>query len=243
MKLTIVVPCYNEAENIPFLLERFNSIIGRKNIEVLLINNGSTDNTEEVISRLLPDYPFARMVLVPVNHGYGYGIVQGLKQAEGDYIGWTHADLQTDPGDVVKAYKIINKRGNEQLFIKGNRKGRSLFDEIFTRGMGVVESLYFKTVLLDINAQPNVFPKNFFESWENPPFDFSIDLFALYMAKIRGLKVVRFAVNFPERLHGESKWNNEGIKSKWKLIKRTLKFSGELKHQVLISQREKLGKR
>lgn len=232
MKLAIVIPCYNEAENIPFLLERFNEVIGKRNIEVILVNNGSTDNSEEAIMSLLPQYPFARTVFVPVNRGYGYGIIQGLKQADGDYIGWTHADLQTDPDDVVKAYKIINKRKDERIFVKGNRRGRPLFDEIFTKGMSLFESMYLGTALLDINAQPNVFPKCFFESWKTPPFDFSLDLYALYTAKRCGLKVVRFAVNFPERLKGESKWNNDGFKSKWKFIKRTLNFSIKLKRQI-----------
>ena len=232
MKLTVVVPCYNEAENIPLILNRFNEVIGKRNIEVILVNNGSTDCSAEVIKELVPEYHFARTVCVPVNQGYGYGIIQGLKVADGDYIGWTHADMQTDPADIVKAYQIIKKRKDEKVFIKGNRKGRPVFDEIFTKGMGIFESVYFKMPLVDINAQPNIFPREFFESWSKPPFDFALDLYALFWAKRQGLKVVRFAVDFPERLHGESKWNTDGLKSKWKFIKRTLKFSRELKHSL-----------
>ncbi len=230
MKLTVVVPCYNEAENIPLILKRFNEVIGKRNIEVILVNNGSTDCSAEIIRELIPEYHFARTVYVPVNQGYGYGIIQGLKVADGDYIGWTHADMQTDPADIVKAYQIIKKRKDEKVFIKGNRKGRPFFDEIFTRGMGIFESIYFKMPLMDINAQPNIFPREFFVSWNNPPFDFALDLYALVWAKQQELKIVRFAVDFPERMHGESKWNTDGLKSKWKFIKRTLKFSRELKH-------------
>lgn len=232
MKLTVVVPCYNEAENIPLILNRFNEVIGKRNIEVILVNNGSTDCSAEVIKELVPEYHFTRTVCVPVNQGYGYGIIQGLKVADGDYIGWTHADMQTDPADIVKAYQIIKKRKDEKVFIKGNRKGRPVFDEIFTKGMGIFESVYFKMPLVDINAQPNIFPKEFFDSWRNPPFDFALDLYALFWAKQQRLKVVRFAVDFPERIYGESKWNTDGLKSKWKFIKRTLKFSRELKHSL-----------
>lgn len=232
MKLSIVVPCYNEAENIPLILNRFSEVIDDEKIDVILVNNGSTDNSAEVLEELLPKYNFASTVLVPVNKGYGYGILQGLKAAKGDFVGWTHADMQTDPNDVIIAYKIIEKERANNLFLKGNRKGRPFFDTFFTYGMSVFETVYFGTLMNDINAQPNIFPREFVETWENPPYDFSLDLYAFFMAKQRGLKIVRFPVLFPERIHGESKWNTEGLKSKKKFIKRTLSFSKELKRSM-----------
>lgn len=232
MKMTVVIPCYNEAENIPLILQRFGDVIQGQNLTVLLVNNGSTDNSAKILEELLPEYPFAKTLLVPVNQGYGHGILQGLKVAEGDYIGWTHADMQTDPGDVIKAYKIARKNPKQKLYIKGTRKGRPVFDEIFTKGMGLFESIYFGVPLVDINAQPNIFPGDFFETWDHPPGDFSLDLYAYYMAKKHDLTIKRFAVQFPQRVHGESKWNNGGIQSKWKFIKRTLAFSMDLKHRI-----------
>lgn len=227
MKLSIVVPCYNEEENIPLILERFGEVIEREDIEVILVNNGSTDNSAQVLAGLLPKYPFARTVLVEVNQGYGYGILQGLKVCQGEYIGWTHADMQTDPADIIRALEIID-RERGLVFVKGNRKGRPLFDVFFTAGMSFFETCYLHKKLYDINAQPNIFPKVFYDGWEEPPYDFSLDLYALYMARKKGLKVIRFPVLFPERIHGESKWNT-GLKSKWKFIKRTIDFSVKLK--------------
>ncbi len=229
VKYSIVVPCYNEAENIPLLLERFQQVLRGSVIEVILVNNGSTDGSEQVLQELLPAYPFARVTKVEVNQGYGYGILQGLKEARGDYIGWMHADMQTDPLDAVKAFRLAKRHGDEALYLKGRRQGRPLFDRVFTNGMSLFETLIFHTEMYDINAQPNVFPRSFFESWENPPWDFSLDLFAYYMAKKNGLRVARFPVQFPERIHGSSKWNTDGLKSKWKFIKRTVKYSMNLK--------------
>lgn len=231
MKLSIVVPCYNEAENIPLILKRFGEVVKRGDIEVLLVDNGSDDDSPQVISSLLPQYPFARTIRVEVNQGYGYGIVQGLKACNGDFIGWTHADMQTDPADLVKALHIIEKNNNkEEIFVKGNRKGRPLFDQFFTTGMSIFETLYMGVSLYDVNAQPNVFSKKFFETWENPPKDFALDLYALYMARKSGLQIERFDVVFPERIHGESHWNT-GLASKWKFIKRTIGFSRKLKKE------------
>lgn len=230
MKLSIVVPCYNEEQNIPLILERFGELIQRDDIEVILVNNGSTDNSAQVLEELLPQYSFAKTTLVEVNQGYGYGILQGLRQCSGEYIGWTHADMQTDPADILKALEIIEQQKG-LVFVKGNRKGRPLFDVFFTMGMSLFESCYLQEKLYDINAQPNIFPKVFFDSWENPPYDFSLDLYALYTARRKKLRVIRFPVLFPERIYGESKWNT-GLKSKWKFIKRTLDFSVKLKREM-----------
>lgn len=227
MKLSIVVPCYNEAENIPLILNRFAEVV-TGDIEVVLVNNGSTDDSAALFQQLLPSFTFARLVTVPANQGYGYGILQGLRSCETEYLGWTHADMQTDPNDVVKAWQIAKNAKNGKVYVKGNRKGRPLGDSFFTWGMGVFETLYMGEKLYDINAQPNLFPKSFFDTWENPPYDFALDLYAAYMAKKQGLQVVRFPVLFPERIHGESKWNT-GLKAKWKFIKRTIDFSVKLK--------------
>lgn len=232
MKLSIIVPCYNEEKNIPLILEKFNEVIKTDDIEVVLVNNGSTDNSQVVLNGLLPNYLFARVVKVDVNQGYGFGIISGLIEAKGEFIGYTHADMQTDPADSLKALNLIEKQNRPQnSFIKGDRKGRSLFDQFFTIGMSMFESIYLGTKLWDINAQPNMFHRSFFQNLNNIPKDFSLDLYLLYMAKKRGLEVIRFDVIFPPRIHGESSWN-DGLASKWKFIKRTIDFSSKLKKEL-----------
>ncbi len=230
MKLSIVVPCYNEAENIPKLLAAYAEVITRNDLEIILVNNGSTDETAEVLMQLLPLYEsFLKVVAVPINQGYGFGILSGLRSASGEFIGWTHGDLQTPPRDVIQALTIIEENNSRPtLYVKGKRSGRPLFDEFFTVGMSIFESLYLGTKLFDINAQPNIFHKSFFASWDNPPHDFSLDLYVFYLARKQGLEIIRFTVPFLKRQHGSSKWNT-GILAKWKFIKRTIKFSIELK--------------
>ncbi len=227
MKLSIVVPCYNEAKNIPLILERFSAVIKREDIEVILVNNGSTDQTAKILKEWIPKYSFARTVLVEKNQGYGYGILQGLQSCKSEYVGWTHADMQTDPADVIRGLEVIESK-KYPVYSKGKRKGRSIFDLFFTYGMSIFETIYLGKQLFDINAQPNIFPIQFFQSWENPPYDFSLDLYALYLAKKQGIDILRFEVRFPKRIYGKSKWNT-GWKAKWKFIKRTILFSIKLK--------------
>jgi len=232
MKLSIIVPCYNEENNISLILNRFNNVIKDDEIEVILVNNGSTDNSKDILNKLVPQFSFAKTVNVDTNLGYGFGIVSGLKEAKGEFISYTHADMQTDPADVLKAYDLISRQKNpENCYIKGDRKGRPLFDQFFTIGMSWFESLYLSAKLWDINAQPNVFHNSFFKQLSTIPKDFSLDLFFLYTAQKKNLNVVRFDVLFPERIHGESSWNN-GLKDKYKFIKRTIEFSLKLKKEL-----------
>ena len=231
MKLSLVIPCYNEAANLPLLLDRCNSLGGDKGIEVILVDNGSTDNSPEILAQLLPNYPHCRSVRVPVNQGYGYGILFGLRAAQGELLAWTHADMQTDPKDVLRGLEIFKQQNNNRLYIKGQRIKRPLADVFFTIGMSIFETVLLRTRLWDINAQPNMFSKAFFESWENPPHDFSLDLYAYFTARNQGLPVYRFPVEFGERAHGVSHWN-VNWSAKMKFIRRTVDFSFELKKRL-----------
>lgn len=238
-ELSIIIPCYNEAENIPIVLEKFQEAIKKfkiKEIELILVDNNSKDNTKEVLQEFLPKYKFAKSIFQPIQ-GYGATIYKGLKSANGDFICWTHADLQTDPFDVVKAFEIIkNEENPEKTFVKGNRKARPFFDKFFEFGMSIFESAILKIYMYDINAQPNMFHNSFLEFMKNPPEDFSFDLYAYYLAKLNNYKIKRFPVFFPKRIHGESAWNTS-LQSKFKFIKRTLNYSLKLKNAL-----ESLGK-
>lgn len=231
-KLSLIVPCYNEEKNIPLLLERFAATASRDDIELIIVDNGSTDGSAGALDALAPKYTFAKVVSLKKNAGYGGGILAGLAAGCGEYLGWTHADMQTDPGDAARALALIESRGGgAKIYAKGARRGRPLSDTIFTAGMSLFETVYLGAAMSDINAQPNVFHRSFFESWKNPPTDFSLDLFAYHAARRQGLEIARFPVVFARRAHGASKWNT-GLASKWKFIKRTIEFSAKLKKEL-----------
>jgi len=225
LKLSLIIPCFNESRCLPALLTRCQEIIGDRDIEIVIVDNGSNDDTQEVLAPLLEKYIFVTLVNVSVNKGYGHGILSGLKDASGDILAWTHADLQTDPGDIVKALEFFKESSRpELLFVKGKRYGRPLMDVVFTMGMSIFEAILMKTKMWDINAQPTVFHRSFYESWDNPPKDFSLDLFTYFMAKKQNLRIERFPVMFSDRAHGLSHWN-VSFSAKFRFIKRTLQYS------------------
>ena len=233
IQLSIVVPCYNEEKNMPLIVEKFKKAKpGKLNVELILVDNGSTDNSGKIIRKFAKENRNIKTVEIKKNIGYGNGISTGLKKASGVFVCWTHADLQTDIADTITAYKIAIKQKNpEKCFVKGKRKGRPFFDVFFTVGMSAFETLFLKSFLYDINAQPNLFHRDLLDKTKNCPDDFSFDLYFYYMAKKLNYKIVRFPVLFFKRIHGTSHWNTS-LLDKWKFIKRTILFTFRLKKDL-----------
>ncbi len=233
MKLSIVIPCYNEAKNIPLIFNKINKLkIDSKEIEFVIVENGSSDGSLKILNELNSKSKYTKIVTLASNRGYGHGIISGLRECSGEFLGWTHADLQTDLSDILIAFKILEQHNfKKKLFIKGTRHGRPFFDQLFTSCMSLFESILMSSILSDINGQPNILHRSEFEHWKNAPHDFSLDLYALYTAKKQNNIVIRFPVLFSKRIHGYSNWNTS-FANKLKFIKRTIDFSFQLKKRM-----------
>jgi len=234
-ELSVIVPCYNEAGNIPLIINCFKQVITNRDIEVILVDNGSTDNSPQVFKKHLAELNDSRFKVhrVEVNQGYGYGIMQGLLTASSETLAWTHADMQTDPVDVIKALNLFKSFNNENLLVKGSRKNRKLAEAFFSWGMQQLSSFALGTALTEINAQPKLFSRKFFEEYikEGAPDDFSLDLYLCYKAKKFG-KIEEIPVYFNKRQHGEAKGGGGSIQNRIKLIRRTCKYIFELKTKL-----------
>ena len=89
MDVSLIIPCFNEAKNLPILISRCKDLIEKYPVEIILVDNGSTDNS----SMLIAKYPFVKLVKIEKNEGYGNGILEDLNNASGEILAWTHADL------------------------------------------------------------------------------------------------------------------------------------------------------
>jgi glycosyltransferase involved in cell wall biosynthesis len=220
-----VIPCFNEGESLRILLNGAKDIANDFDISFVFVNNGSNDHTASILSQT--QHKNIRVLNLSLNQGYGGGIKAGLALAETEYVGWTHADLQTSFADLVYP---LDKCKNGEVFIKGKRVGRNLGDKLFSSGMGYFVSILFRKKLFEINAQPTIFHKSLMDTW-NPPDDFALDLYTYVLAKRKNWEEIRFDVNFNERLFGTSKWNF-GIRSRIKFIVRTVAYSIKLLGRV-----------
>ena len=129
-KISIIIPIYNENK---FLKQCLESIINQtlKNIEIICINDGSTDNSLEIIMEYINDN---RIIIIDKkNSGYGDSMNQGLYISSGNYIGIVESDDFVDINMFNNLYKITKKgdidivRSNFYLFWRKKKKKSFLF--------------------------------------------------------------------------------------------------------------------
>ena len=233
MNFTIVAPCFNEAESIPDLVGEFSELLkNRTNVKLLIVDNGSSDRTKELLEELVEKESFLEFIRIDNNVGYGNGVVEGLKAAKSDFIAWMYGDLQSRPIDTLKAIEMMEKEGcPKDLYIKGTRNGRPLIDHFITFVMSIVETIYFGKLLYDINSSPSLVHKDFLKYLNNPPDDHSLDLYAYCLARKYNYKMKRFRVEYPPRIYGETTWNY-GFKAKYAMTMNFLKYSIKLKKEM-----------
>lgn len=222
---SIVLPCYNEAENLPALLGSYRSAWRDLPAELILVDNGSTDNTSQVLEKLLKqaEFSFARTVSVAKNRGYGYGVMTGIRAAKGAVIGISHADMQCSATDLFRAYDKLLAAGADHTLVKGRRSRRGLSATVLTVGMTLIASAVLWQKLADINAQPKVFSGSFLPQLESPPDGFELDLYILHRARRAGLSIEEIPVVFGRRAYGISKWAYS-LASRWRQILKTLRY-------------------
>ena len=197
--LSVIFPCYNESSNIVGIISSIKSALqGRNDVEIILVDNGSTDSTPQVMEQALQGEHNKQFKTLRIekNIGYGHGIMEGVRIASGEVIAWTHADLQTDPADVLEAYKIfVDHPEYPNCILKGRRVGRNPLDTLFTGGMSILSTLLLREHFSDVNAQPKMFHRNFLEKLTESPKDFSLDLYLLYQARVHGNIYIEFVID------------------------------------------------
>lgn len=234
--LSLVLPCYNEAATIHWLVERARaSRPATLRFQLVIVDNGSSDDTPSVVAQLMarPEYAFVTHVPVIRNTGYGNGISEGLKAATGRVVGWSHADRQCDPADVFRAYEQLQHAEDvRRTLVKGRRQRRNAQAMTLTLGMQAAARLVLRLPLSDINAQPKIFDRALLADLVHPPRDFNFDLYVLAVALRHGWRIETVDVHFGRRAHGQSRWAF-GLRSRARHIIGALRYMNQLRQTSL----------
>jgi len=211
VNLSLVLPCYNEEKSIDFLCKEFLSLpLKDYSAELILVNNGSKDNTKIEIQKSIKSNSSSNVKIILVdlknNKGYGGGISEGLKVASGDYIGWAHADLQTPLKDFLRIFEEI--KGKKNILGKGYRKNNRGFDGIISRFHESLASLIWGIKVREINAQPKIFNKELMSYFKKMPEKSTLDTYIVYTCLVNKIEIKTIDVLFNTRKYGDSKWKN-----------------------------------
>ena len=209
---SLVLPCFNEEENITHLFDEFSKLpLENEKVEIIFVNNGSTDDTEKSIDEAKNKNTnkniSVKKINLNINKGYGGGIEAGLRDALGNYIGWSHADLQTPLIDFYKLYKLIKDKKN--VLGKGVRINNRGYDGIISRLHEKCASIILGFEMKEINAQPKIFHKDLLNYFDNMPKQWTVlDTYVVYVCLKKNIKIEEINVVFKNRLYGSSKWKN-----------------------------------
>lgn len=132
MYLSIVVPCFNEEESIPLLIDRLAKVIETcaGQAEVILVDDGSTDGTWKAIEAAHEQLPQVRGLLLSANRGHQVALTAGLEAAQGERIFMLDADLQ-DPPEVLSEMMLMMDRGYDVVYGRRvERQGESAFKKL-----------------------------------------------------------------------------------------------------------------
>jgi len=206
LDLSITIPAYNEEENLDFTIHNIVDIFNKNNVsfELIIVDNGSTDNSFAVIHKLKKEIPEVESIKIYPNIGYGNGVIQGLKIAKGDILGFIPADGQIKPEDVLKIYLRVKESDID--ICKGIRVVRN--DDFVRKLISFIYNSAFKLMFhcpyRDINSPPKIFKRNFYEAVNLKSKDWFLDAEIMLKAYWGKYKVEEVPVVFyQEKMAGQ----------------------------------------
>jgi dolichol-phosphate mannosyltransferase len=110
VELSVVIPVFNEVENIePLIVEIGETLEGRIEYEIVVVDDGSTDGTADLLARLTGHYPKLRIVAHAARFGQSTALCSGVREAKGEWIATLDGDGQNDPADIPKLLEVAKQ--------------------------------------------------------------------------------------------------------------------------------------
>ncbi|QCI27562.1 glycosyltransferase family 2 protein [Caminibacter pacificus] len=220
MKLSVVVPLMNEEDNIKYLIEEVDKALKDFDYELILVDDGSTDNTVEEIKKHMNDK--TKLVILNRNYGQTSAMAAGIEVASGDIIVTIDGDLQNDPSDIPMMIEKLNEGYDVVAGIRAKRK-----DEPFRKFLSKIANKIIRKVtgvhITDYGCTLKVFKK---DVAKNLQLYGELHRFIPILAEMYGAKITEVPVKHHERKFGKSKYG----------FNRTFKVISDLMYLVFMQR-------
>lgn len=231
MKLSIIVPVYNEEKTVRILLEKVIKVtfpgIDR---EIIVVDDGSTDSSKSKIQNA--KFKGIKLFSHKKNMGKGAAVRTGIKHAKGEYIAIQDADLEYDPKQLVKLVKPV-KEGKAEVvygtrlkrlpnFKRDERTPQFFIHYIGNKFLSLITSILYQQWLTDMETCYKLFPKKavLHVKLNAKGFEFEPEITAKLVKQ--GYKIYELPINVLPRGYDEGKKINtikDGIRALWTLLK------------------------
>ena len=230
VKLSIIIPVYNEENYISELFEQLKNFFNDKNIEIIFVNDGSVDNSKNLIKSFKDhnDYIFQYYFIdIKKNSGKGKAIQLGLNKSKGKYVLFLDADLELDTKDAFDMYQMIEDK-KEIKCIFGSRyltgklkKNNYFFNNLVGKINSLIFNIFFLQSLTDVHCGLKIIHREVLEKIKITLNDFGIELDLASQIVRNNFFIYEYGVSyyFRTKLQGKKITWLDGIKSLYYLFK------------------------
>jgi glycosyltransferase involved in cell wall biosynthesis len=225
---SIVIPAFNESQRIIETLDKILAYITeqRWDAEIIVVNDGSRDNTADIIRRYSRDYPLIRLLENPGNRGKGYSVRHGMMEAKGDVLLLSDADLSAPIYEAPKLFRAIEEGADIAVGSRWkDRRTQTVRQPIYRQITGRIFNLLLQTILgLPIkdtqcgfkaftrHAAESIFPPQRVERWG---FDAEI----LFLGKKFNFKIAEVPVEWANDLRSKINPIRDGFSIVWDMVR------------------------
>lgn len=221
MKLSVIVPVYNEYRTIEQIIRIIRDLPIQK--EILVVDDGSTDGTREILKKLPPD-PELRLIFHEKNCGKGKAIQTGIAAATGEAIIIQDADLEYNPMDYVPLMQALRDNGCNVVYgsrFLAKKKVTSAWHRFVNFFLTWLTNILYGTHLTDMETCYKLIRRELFQSIQiySTGFEFEVEITAKILKKKQ--KIFEVPVSYRGRSYHEGKkigWQ-DGVKAVWYLFK------------------------
>jgi len=213
MKISVVIPAYNEEENLERTLTVISKELSDQGIEheFVVVDDASTDRTPEILQDLSSRFPL-RFFRNEKNMKLGYTLRRGLEQAMGDVVFYTDCDLPCLPSVIVYALKIMQTYECDLVIAyRLDRTAEGFLRRLYSSLYNFMIRVLFGLSVRDVNFACKMMKRKVLENIKLESTGSFIDAELLIKARRRGFTILQFAADYFPRLRGKSTLAGPGV--------------------------------
>ncbi len=220
MKLSVIMPVYNEKQTVLKIIEKVKKVPVEK--EIIIVDDGSNDGTKEILKQIKEEK--IKIIFKEKNEGKGSAIREGLKYVTGNVIVIQDADLEYDPNDWIKMLEVMKEKNADVVYgsrILGKSKKSSLFFYFGGRILSFFANILYNANITDEPTCYKMFKKEVIDSinLKCKGFEFCPEFTAKVIKK--GYKIYEVPIHYNPRSIKEGKKIRfkDGLIAIWTLLK------------------------